>query len=109
MVFRASKGRAFFDSFEFELKENSQKKRIFLIVFPGSEEDVLKTRMMKICDIFNSSRYKIPLINEYDIEFNNLIHDLEQQEMILKQSKTATIKFIREKLGNVSNYIVNYK
>ncbi len=58
MVFRVSRGRAiptFFDLDEEEYALNNEKK-IFYIFFQGGMENVLKLRLLKICDIFNCSR-----------------------------------------------------
>jgi len=59
MVFRASKGRAIPTFFELEDQNefnNQTTKKIFNIFFQGGYENVLKQRLLKICDLFNCSR-----------------------------------------------------
>ena len=101
MIFRASKGQAFFEAFELE-KVNNNKKKIFLIVFPSSEQGVLMAKLIKICDIFNASRFKVPSIKEFGIEFPQLENEIKTKEHILDESKSSAIKFIRQKIGDVS-------
>jgi hypothetical protein len=105
MIFRASRGCACFDFFNMSnpsAKENSHLRQIFLIIFPGSEENILMNKLIKICDIFNASRYKVPSINEFSIEFPELQNEIFQKQHILSESKSSTIKYIREKIGEVS-------
>lgn len=101
MIFRASKGRACMQTFDMEEKEDSHKRKIFLLVFPGSAEGVLMNKLIKICDIFNASRYKVPSINEFNIEFPQLEAEIRQKKHILEESKNSAIKFLKENTNDV--------
>jgi hypothetical protein len=100
MIFRASKGQAFFEAFEME-KILNNKKKIFLIVFPSSEQGVLMSKLLKLCDLFNASRFKVPSIKEFGIEFPQLENEIKTKEHILDETKTSAVKFIRQKIGEV--------
>lgn len=102
MIYRASKGRACFETFDRDLKEDSHLKKIFMIIFPGSSEGVLMGKLLRICDLFNVSRYQVPSINEFKIEYPELLNDIKQKEHIMDESRKTTISFIREKIGEVS-------
>jgi len=105
MIFRASKGRACFQVFNMsnpDDKENSHLRQLFLIIFPGSEENIMMNKLIKICDIFNASRYKVPSINEFSIEFPELKNEIFEKKNILNESKSTAVNYIRAKIGEVS-------
>ena len=107
MIFRASKGRACIETFDMEntnFSDPLEIKKIFLIVFPSSEENILMNKLLKICDIFNTSRYKVPSINEFNIEYPDLLSEIKQKESILNESKSTIKRYITEKLGEVSSF-----
>ena len=66
MIFRASRGTAiasFFDIEEDKNKEHKSKieKKIFIIFYPSEGKEILRGKLLKICDIFN------PRTQTYDI------------------------------------------
>ena len=99
MVFRASKGRAIFETFEMI----SHQRKIFLIVLPGSREGLMYSKLMKICDLFNVSRYKVPTINEFQIEKPQLDSEIAQTQNILFESKQTAIKYLKQRIGDISD------
>ena len=69
---------------------NTQKK-IFSIVFTGGEENILLKKILKVCEIFQASRFPLPrnqIINE---EINSLNRDIaEKRNMIMTIEKNIT-------------------
>ena len=53
---------------------NTQKK-IFTIIFTGSEENVLLQKLLKVCEVFQASRYPVPK----NSEVRNAIKQIEQE------------------------------
>lgn len=103
MIFRISRGRAT-PSF-FELGANAQAKdkalkKIFIIFFPGGGENILMQKLVKVCDIYNASRFSIPKVDKIRTEIINLQSEISDKESFLKQAKTLIEDFLREKIGS---------
>ena len=107
MIFRVSKGRAVLHSYllghdnheEVKHLEKLDTKRIFIILFTGSSEGFLYQKIIKVCEIFNSSRYTVPSLNEFNILYPQLESDINQKQSILKESKLS--------LENILAYSIN--
>ena len=69
----------------------NNKKKIFSIVFPGGAENILLKKILKVCEIFQASRFPLPrnqIINE---EINSLNRDIaEKRNMIMTIEKNIT-------------------
>ena len=104
MIFRVSRGRATPTFFDLELRSSATKekliKKIYTIFFPTSRDNVLLSKLIKICDIYNASRIAIPNPNELKNEILNIQKDISIKDNILKESKTSIDGFIRSKIGN---------
>lgn len=106
MIFRVSKGRAVLHSYllghndhlEVKHKEKLETKRIFIILFTGSTEGFLYKKIIKVCDIFNSSRYIVPVLNEFNILYPQLESDINQKQSILKESKSSLDNLLKDAL-----------
>lgn len=113
MLFRVTKGRAIMEVFDYVYEntdedtkiENLPSKKIFVIVFQSTSENILKSKVIKICDLFGASRYQLPNRNEYNFSINQIKEEITTQEKILKEGKSSAIKFLKERSGSVSNYI----
>ena len=67
MIFRLSRGRAMVTYFDYDHKGEvtpsekfylkKDQKKIFTIFFQGGVEGILLNKLIKICDLFNASRY----------------------------------------------------
>ena len=69
---------------------NTQKK-IFSVVFTSGEENILLKKILKVCEIFQASRFRLPknqVINEEIISLNRDIAD--KRNMIITIEKNIT-------------------
>ena len=66
LIFRVSKGNAWSylvnaDPEEvFQIGTENQKICVFMIVFSGGQQDILRSRVNKVCESFNARRYDTP-------------------------------------------------
>lgn len=102
MIFRASKGRAYPTFFEFYPTFDSNNvipKKIYFIFY--QDQSVLLSKIVKVCDIFNASRFNIPDLKDFEGVLVNLDRDINQKRSMLKELHTTTHEFIRDKIGSV--------
>ena len=112
MIFRISKGRAIFKVFNYFEAENDlliekvkdtdlniTSKKIFLIVFQGSVERVLLLKIIKICDLYNASRFTLPQANHYKKEIDIVSNELSNQENLCKKAKSSLLNFLLTRIG----------
>ncbi len=103
MIFRISKGRAiptFFDLVtENKLIKAKVQKKIFTIFFQGGVENVLLSKLLKVCDIFQASRFNIPRREDMHNQINLLQSDITDKKQFLKQAETSIKDFLRDKVG----------
>ena len=65
------------------------KKKIFTIVFTGSEENILLTKILKVCEVFQASRYPVPKNSEVRNEINKIEQDiLDKKNLMTTLEKT---------------------
>jgi len=104
MIFRISRGRATPTFFDLEIRASGTKekllKKIFTIFFPGGQENVLMQKLVKVCDIYNASRFNIPKNDEIMNEIRHLQSDIKEKEDYLKSAKTLIEGFLKEKVGS---------
>lgn len=104
MVMRISRGRATPTYFDLEIKSSATKekllKRIFTIFFPAGQDNVLLTKLIKVCDIYGASRFPLPKSDEIKGEIVTLQRDIGEKEGYLKQAKTLIDDFLKERVGN---------
>lgn len=109
MLFRITKGRAIMETFDYQYEgvqpetkiENLPSKKIFVIVFQSTSENILKSKVIKICDLFGASRYQLPSRNEYNASINQLNEEISTQDRILKEGKKSAIEFLKGRAGSV--------
>jgi len=70
---------------------NTQKK-IFTIIFTGSEENVLMQKLLKVCEVFQASRYPVPK----NSEVRNAIQQIEQEVLDKKNLLESLEKNLRD-------------
>ena len=64
------------------------KKKIFTIIFTGSEENILLTKILKVCEVFQASRYPVPKNSEVRNEINKIEQDiLEKKNLMVSLEK----------------------
>ena len=111
MIFRGSKGTAIANFFNFDQPntsntsshkvnddDNNILKKIFVIFYPSDGKEVLRNKLLHICDIFNASRYQ-PYNNEQDNvkAIQELAKEIRDKKNILHASK--------KEINNVLNSI----
>jgi V-type H+-transporting ATPase subunit a len=111
MIFRASKGRAlptFFDFVNTEIAANSKessvstiKKKIFTIFFQGGNESVLLHKLLKICDLFNVSRYNIPRREDIKTQIVALQNEITEKKNFLREAEMSIKNYLKHKFGHV--------
>ena len=70
---------------------NTQKK-IFTIIFTGSEENVLLQKLLKVCEVFQASRYPVPK----NSEVRNAIKQIEQEVLDKKNLLVSLEKNLQD-------------
>jgi V-type H+-transporting ATPase subunit a len=84
---------------------NTQKK-IFTIIFTGSEENVLLQKLLKVCEVFQASRYPVPK----NSEVRNAIRQIEKEILDKKNLLVSLEKNLQDfcllsnSLGNKKGY-----
>ena len=63
------------------------KKKIFTIIFTGSAENILLQKLLKVCEIFQASRYPVPKNSEITNEINKI-----EEEIKLKKNLMVSIE-----------------
>ena len=82
---------------------NTQKK-IFTIIFTGSEENVLLQKLLKVCEVFQASRYPVPK----NSEVRNAIKQIEQ-EILDKKNLLVSLEKNLQDFCLISNSLGNKK
>ena len=59
------------------------KKKIFTVIFTGSEENILLTKLLKVCEVFQASRYPIPKNSEVRNEINKIEQDIKDKKNLI--------------------------
>ena len=59
------------------------KKKIFSIVFPGGEENILLKKILKVCEIFQASRFNVPATALIQEEVASLVKDINEKRNML--------------------------
>ena len=64
------------------------KKKIFTVIFTGSEENILLTKLLKVCEVFQASRYPVPKNSQITEEINKIEQEItEKKNLILSIEK----------------------
>ena len=71
-----------------EMDMINTKKKIFSIVFTGGEENILLKKILKVCEIFQASRFPLPRNQKINEEINLLNRDIaDKRNMIITIEK----------------------
>ena len=72
------------------------RKKIFSVVFTGSEENILLKKILKVCEIFQASRYAIPQSIKIQSELAALAEDITEKKNILINIERNLVTLLRE-------------
>ena len=73
---------------EHNILDNKQKV-IFNILFQGGVENVLLGKILKICEMFQASRYNVPKREEIQFEIRKIEDDIVQKKNLLVQTEKS--------------------
>ena len=121
MIFRVTRGRAITTFWNFNADEevlnyskilpgqikqkNSKKiklpkKKIFTLFYQSSSENVIMGKVLKICDLFDASRYFVPRSDEINNTITSIIREIQEKEKFLFEAENSMMDFLRAKCGN---------
>ena len=72
------------------------KKKIFSVVFTGGEENILLKKILKVCEIFQASRYSIPQSIKIQSELAALAEDITEKKNILINIERNLVTLLKE-------------
>ena len=72
------------------------RKKIFSVVFTGSEENILLKKILKVCEIFQASRYAIPQSIKIQSELAALAEDITEKKNILINIERNLVTLLKE-------------
>jgi len=73
------------------------KKKIFTIIFTGTAENVLLQKLLKVCEIFQASRYPIPKNSEIRDEINIIEEEITQKKNLMVSIEKNLLDFCTTK------------
>ena len=73
------------------------KKKIFTVIFTGSEENILLQKLLKVCEVFQASRYPVPKNSEVRNEINKIEQEIKDKKDLLVRLEKNLQDFIIEK------------
>ena len=72
------------------------KKKIFSVVFAGGAENILLKKILKVCEIFQASRYAVPKSSKIKAEVAALFEDIRDKKNMLKSLEKTLDDLLRE-------------
>ncbi len=86
---------------------NNQKKVIFNILFQGGVENVLLGKILKICEMFQASRYNVPKREEIQNEISKIEDDIKEKKNLLVQTEKSINDLITRN-NRINNRLIKY-
>ena len=71
------------------------KKKIFTIIFTGSAENVLFQKLLKVCEVFQASRYPVPKNSEISNEINKIEEEIKLKKNLMVSIEKTLLDFCR--------------
>ena len=87
---------------------DGHKKVIFNILFQSGVENVLLGKILKICELFQASRYNVPNRNEIQIEISKIEDDIKQKKNLLIQTEKS-INDIITRINDINSLPIKYQ
>ena len=69
------------------------KKKIFTIIFQGSAENILLQKLLKVCEVFQASRYPVPKNSEITNEINKIEEEIKLKKNLLSSIEKTLLDF----------------
>ena len=80
-----------------ELYQNTKnKKKIFSVVFAGGSEGFLLKKILKVCEIFQASRFSIPKALKIKSELAALAEDINEKKNMLQNIEKSLVAILKE-------------
>ena len=73
------------------------KKKIFTIIFTGSAENILLQKLLKVCEIFQASRYPVPKNSEITNEINKIEEEIKLKKNLMVSIERTLLDFCTTK------------
>lgn len=109
MVFRTSRGRAMASFFDMNTNEKIIKdkvqKKIFTIFYSIEGREILRAKLLHICDLFNTSRFTPDMSKKILDNIKQIDKGIEEKKNYFNHSELSIINFLREMSGDVSSII----
>jgi len=123
MIFRVTRGRALTTFSNFQIDDNethqnillggeikqknskkiNQRKKIFTIFFQSSKENIILGKVLKICDLFEASRYSVPRPEEISNTIKEIEMEIREKHNFLCEAEKSMMDFLIAKCGNNQN------
>ena len=59
------------------------EKKIFTVIFTGSEENILLQKLLKVCEVFQASRYPVPKNSEVRNEIDRIEEEIKDKKALM--------------------------
>ena len=80
-----------------DVRAFNTKKKIFTIIFTGSEGNVLLQKLLKVCEVFQASRYPVPKNSEISKEINKIEEEIKLKKNLISSIEKTLHDFCKEK------------
>ncbi|MCQ2817646.1 MAG: V-type ATPase subunit a family protein [archaeon] len=78
-------------------------RKIFNIIFQGGEENILLNKILKVCEIFQASRYAVPKSSELPTELQIIEKEILEKKELLVKTEINLRDILKSNVGLISN------
>ena len=84
----------------------NNSKKIFSVVFAGGAENILLKKILKICEIFQASRYAVPRSTKIQEELDALLGEIRDKKSMLQSIEKTLNDLLKEinKYKDINGY-----
>ena len=75
-------------------------RKIFNIIFQGTSENTLLAKILKVCELFQSSRYAIPKSKEIQNEIDKITQDINEKKELLVKTEISIRDILTDKVSS---------
>ena len=69
------------------------KKKIFTIIFTGGNENILLQKLLKVCEVFQASRYPVPKNSKINEEINKIEEEIKLKKNLITSIEKTLLDF----------------